>query len=345
MRQLSYADAIREAHHQLLAEDDSVFVIGQGLWSPWYVGRTMTDLEKAFGRERVIDCPVSENATTGAAVGAALSGMRPIVVHPRMDFMTLAVDPIVNQAANWSYLFGGQIGVPLVIRPIINRGGEQGAQHSQALQAFFLHVPGVKVVMPATPEDAKGMLVAAVYDGNPVIYIDDRWLYEVTGPVPEPKYASPLGKAAVRRRGDDVTIVSSSYLLHVSLEAAVALQQQGISAEVIDLRTIKPWDKETICRSVSKTGRLLVADGTWATGGVASEIVTGVVTRVFNHLKASPVRVCLPDAPAPTSQALERAYYPNAKTIATAASWLVQSKRPFPAPRPTAELPGQIVFD
>ncbi len=345
MRQLSYADAIREAHYQLLAEDERVFVIGQGLWSPWYVGRTMTDLEKEFGRERVIDCPVSENATTGAAVGAALSGMRPIVVHPRMDFMTLAVDPIVNQAANWSYLFGGQIGVPLVIRPIINRGGEQGAQHSQALQAFFLHVPGVKVVMPATPEDAKGMLVAAVYDGNPVIYIDDRWLYETTGPVPEPKYASPLGRAAVRREGKNITLVASSYMVHVAMEAAASLEERGISAEVVDLRTIKPWDKDTVCRSVVKTGRLLVADGTWATGGVASEIVAGVVTRVFKHLKASPVRVCLPDAPAPTSQALEQAYYPNANTIATAASWLVQSKRPPRGLRPTAEVPGQIVFD
>ncbi len=345
MRELSYAAAIREAHQQLLSEDDRVFVIGQGLWSPWYVGNTMTDLEKEFGRNRIIDCPVSENATTGAAVGAALSGMRPIVVHPRMDFMTLAVDPIVNQAANWSYLFAGQIGVPLVVRPIINRGGEQGAQHSQALQAFFMHVPGVKVVMPATPEDAKGLLVAAVYDGNPVLYIDDRWLYGITGPVPRHMYMTPLGVAAVRRRGNDITMVASSYMVQVALHAADRLKEQGIEAEVIDLRTIKPWDKDTVCNSVIKTGRLLVADGTWATGGVAAEIVAAVVSRVFRHLKAAPVRVCLPDTPAPTSRTLEQAYYPNANTIATAASWLVRSDPSIHDHRPTAELPGRIVFD
>src|SRR3990170_2052806 len=168
MRQLNYAAAIREAHAQLLASDPRVFVIGQGLWSPWYAGSSLKDLDHDFGRDRVIDSPVSENATNGAAIGAALAGMRPIVVHPRMDFMMLAVDPIINQAANWSYMFGGQIGVPLVIRSIINRGGQQGAQHSQALQALFAHVPGLKVVMPATPYDAKGLLIAAVRDGNPV---------------------------------------------------------------------------------------------------------------------------------------------------------------------------------
>src|SRR5262245_45077801 len=162
MRTLTYAEAIREAFQQLLASDPRVFVIGQGLWSPWYVGTSMTDLDKEFGRHRIIDTPVSENATTGAAIGAALAGMRPIVVHPRMDFMLLAADPIVNQAANWSYMFAGQVGVPVVFRPILNRGGEQGAQHSQALQAFFMHVPGIKVLMPATPYDAKGLMISAV---------------------------------------------------------------------------------------------------------------------------------------------------------------------------------------
>ena len=344
MRELTYAKAIREAHAQLLADDDRVFVIGQGLWSPWYVGGTMTDLEQEFGCERLIDSPVSENATTGAAVGAALAGMRPIVVHPRMDFMTLAIDPIIDQAANWSHMFGGQCGVPVVIRPIINRGGEQGAQHSQALQAFFLHVPGIKVVMPATPEDAKGMLIAAVYDGNPVMYIDDRWLYDDTGPVPEQKYHTPIGKAAVRHVGSDVTIVASSYMVSLSMKAAELLQEDGISAEIIDLRTIKPWDKATVCESVAKTGRLVIADGTWATGGVSSEIMAVVATRMFNTLKTPPVRVCLPDAPAPTSISLEKAYYPNAGTIATAVEAAMDSGRPTKNPQPTAETPGQIVL-
>ena len=344
MRELTYAEAIREAHAQLLADDDRVFVIGQGLWSPWYVGGSMAGLEKEFGRDRVIDSPVSENAVTGAAIGAALAGMLPIVVHPRMDFMALAVDPIINQAANWSYMFGGQCGVPMVIRPIINRGGEQGAQHSQSLQAFFLHVPGIKVVMPATPEDAKGMLIAAVYDGNPVMYIDDRWLYDETGPVPKPKYETPLGEAAIRREGGDVTIVASSYMVSLSTKAAERLEDHGISAEVIDLRTIKPWDKQTVCNSVSRTGRLVAADGGWATGGVSAEIVATVATAVFDKLKTPPVRVCLPNAPAPTSRSLEKAYYPNVDTIVAAVRAAMESDRPDRNPQPTAEVPGQIVL-
>ena len=193
-----------------------MFVIGQGLWSPWYAGSSLEDLDREFGRERVVDSPVSENAVTGLAVGAALAGMRPIVFHPRMDFMLLAMDPIVNQAANWSYLFAGQQHVPLVIRAVINRGGEQGAQHSQALHAMFMHVPGLKVVMPATAADAKGLLIAALEDPDPVLYIDDRWLYAETGAVPEEPYASPIGRAAVRRTGTDVTLVGISTMVPLS---------------------------------------------------------------------------------------------------------------------------------
>ena len=207
---ITYAEAIRQATAQLLADDERVFIIGKGLWSPWYVGTSMKDIDVEFGRDRVIDSPVSENATTAAAVGAALAGMRPIIVHPRMDFMLLAMDPIINQAANWSYMFDGQVSVPLVIRPIINRGGQQGAQHSQATQAMFQHTPGLKVVMPATAYDAKGLLIAASRDPNPVIYIDDRWLYGLADDVPEEMYEVPIGSAAVRREGTDVTFTASS---------------------------------------------------------------------------------------------------------------------------------------
>ena len=319
MRVLTYAQAIREAFQQLLASDPRVFVIGQGLWSPWYVGASMQDLDREFGRDRVIDTPVCENASTGAAIGAALAGMRPIVVHPRMDFMLLAADPIINQAANWSYMFGGQIGVPVVIRSIINRGGEQGAQHSQALQAFFLHVPGIKVVMPASPFDAKGLLIAAVRDGNPVMYIDDRWLYGSVGEVPSAMYEIPIGAGSVRRQGFDVTIVSSSYLVGEALTAAETLRTCGVEAEVIDLRSIKPWDRQLVFSSVRKTGRLIVADGGWTTGGVAAEIAAAVACDAFGFLKAPIQRVALPDAPAPAAQALERAYYPTADQILAAA--------------------------
>lgn len=317
MPSLTYAQAVREAHAQLLASDPRVFLIGQGLWSPWYAGTSLQDLEKEFGRDRVLDSPVCENATTGAAVGAAMAGMRPIVFHPRMDFMLLAVDPIVNQAANWSYVFAGQVNVPVVIRAVINRGGEQAAQHSQALQAFFMHVPGLKVVMPSTPYDAKGLLIAAVNDGNPVMYIDDRWLYGETGDVPKGMYSVPIGQAVVRREGSEVTIVATSYMAAQSVKAAATLSERGIDAEVIDLRSVKPWDRELVCASVQKTGRLVVADGAWGTCGVAAEIAATVASETFHHLKTPIARVTLPDAPAPMSAPLEQAYYPGADTVVT----------------------------
>jgi pyruvate dehydrogenase E1 component beta subunit len=289
--------------------------MGQGLWSPWYAGSSLQDLEKEFGRDRLLDSPLCENATTGAAIGAAIAGMRPIVFHPRMDFMLLAVDPIVNQAANWSYMFAGQVSVPVVIRSVINRGGEQGAQHSQALQAFFAHVPGLKVVMPSTPHDAKGLLIAAVRDGNPVVYIDDRWLYGETGEVPEEMYSVPIGQAAVRREGTQITIVATSYMAVEAVRAANRLSERGIDAEVIDLRSVRPWDREAVCASVRKTGHLVVADGAWQSCGVASEIAATVAGEAFHHLRAPISRVTLPQAPAPTSVELERAYYPNATNI------------------------------
>lgn len=325
MRQLTYAQAIREAHAQLLATDPRVFVAGQGLWSPWYAGGSLDNLDQEFGRERVLDSPVSENAVTGMCVGAALAGMRPIVFHPRMDFMLLACDPIINQAANWSYLFSGRVTVPMVIRAVINRGGEQGAQHSQALHAMFMHIPGLKVVMPSTPSDAKGLLVAAVQDPNPVLYIDDRWLYSATGNVAPELYATPLGKAAVRRsarfadRGNAVTLVGISTMARHAVEAAELLADQGVDAEVIDLRSLKPWDRDCVLSSVRKTGRAVVCDPGWRTAGAAAEIAASIMEDAFHDL-ASPVeRVTLPDAPAPVASTEEQVYYPDALTIVDAA--------------------------
>jgi pyruvate dehydrogenase E1 component beta subunit len=319
MRTLTYVQAIHEAHRQLLAADPRAFLIGQGLWSPWYAGGSLEDLDREFGRERVLDSPVSENAVTGMAVGAALAGMRPIVFHPRLDFLLLAMDPVINQAANWSYLFAGQASVPLVIRAVINRGGEQGAQHSQALHAMFMHVPGLKTVMPATPADAKGLLLAAVEDPNPVLYIDDRWLYAMRGPVPEEPYQTPIGEAAVRRAGRDVTIVGISWMAAQALEAAEVLAGQGIEAEVIDLRSLKPWDQSRVLDSVRRTGRLIVADGGWRTAGAAAEIAATIAAEAFHDLDAPVERVTLPDTPAPTSRAEEQAYYPGPSAIVEAA--------------------------
>ena len=319
MRELTYAQAILEAHRQSMANDPRVFLLGQGLWSPWYAGGSLENLDGEFGRERVLDSPVSENAVTGMAVGAALAGMRPIVFHPRLDFLLLAMDPLVNQAANWSYLFAGQASVPLVIRAAINRGGEQGAQHSQALHAMFMHVPGLKTVMPSTPADAKGLLLAALEDPNPVLYIDDRWLYERTGPVSEEMFRTPIGEAAVRRTGRDVTLVGISWMAAQALEAAEILAGEGIEAEVIDLRSLKPWDQIRVLESARKTGRVIVADGGWRTAGAAAEIAATVAAEAFHDLHAPVERVTLPDTPAPTSRTEEQAYYPKPAAIVEAA--------------------------
>ncbi len=318
MRILNYAQAIREAHAQILASDPRAFVIGQGLWSPWYAGASLEGLDREFSRDRVVDSPVSENAITGLAVGAALAGMRPIVFHPRMDFMLLAIDPIVNQAANWSYLFQGRISVPLVIRAVINRGGEQGAQHSQAMHALFMHVPGLKVVMPSTAYDAKGLLIAALEDPNPVLYIDDRCLYAAADPVPEEMYRVPIGSAALRRTGRDVTLIGISSMAAECVRAAARLTEENIDAEVIDLRSLTPWDSETVLESVRKTGHAIVADPGWRTAGASAEIAATISEEAFHDLKQPVARVTLPDCPAPSSRVEESAYYPGAAEIRAA---------------------------
>ena len=323
-RQLSYSLAINEAFHQIMERDNSVMLIGQGVKSPWYVGNTAQELINRFGEARVIDTPISENAMTGAAVGAALAGMRPVVMHPRIDFMLYAFDPIINEAANWHYMNGGRLPVPVVIWGVINRGGEQGAQHSQALHAMFAHVPGLKVVMPATPYDAKGLMISAVLDNNPVVFIDDRWLYNLEGVVPEEFYSVPIGKGAIRRKGKDVTVVAISYLVQEALQATDALALEGISIEVIDPRTVKPLDFELIHQSIRKTGRLVVVDGGWRTCGIAAEISALAAEKAFSDLKASVVRVTLPDLPAPASRTLEEVYYPRSKNIQDAVKKLMR---------------------
>lgn len=324
-RKLSYSLAINEAFHQLMERDDAVVLIGQGVKSPWYVGNTAQGLVARFGERRVIDTPVSENAMTGAAVGAALAGMRTIVEHPRMDFMLYALDPIINEAANWHYMNGGKLSVPAVIWGIINRGGEQAAQHSQALQAMFAHVPGLKVMMPATPYDAKGLMISAVLDNNPVVFIDDRWLYSLEEVVPEEFYSVPIGKGIIRREGSDVTVVAISYLVREALQAADELALEGINAEIIDPRTIKPLDFDLIHESIKKTGRLVVADGGWKTCGIAAEVAALAAERAFSDLKAPVVRVALPDIPAPASRTLEEVYYPRSRDIQAAVKKLIKA--------------------
>lgn len=321
----NYGTAMLAAFEYLLENYPEVFVIGQGLWSPWYVGNSMTDLDKKFGKDRVIDTPVSESACTGAAVGASLAGMRPIVVHPRMDFMLYAMDAVVNQAAKWSHMTGGQAHPAVTIRAIINRGGEQGAQHSQSLHAWFAHVPGLRVVMPATVADARDLLIASVLCDDPVVFIDDRWLYgqtEALGPVVE----LDLAQEGPRKRGEgsDVTLVASGYSTLLAGKAREKLASEGISAEVIDLRVVNPLDASLVVESVRKTGRLLAVDGGWRTCGLAGEVIAWVAERLApSALKRSPQRIALPDAPAPTSRVLEKIYYPGVDEIVLAARKLV----------------------
>ena len=317
-RKLQYSLAINEALHQMMELDSSVFLIGQGVKSPWYVGNAAQGLLERFGEDRVIDTPVSENGITGAAVGAAIAGMKVVVVHPRMDFMFFAMDPIINQAANWHYMNGGKASVPVVFWGIINRGGEQAAQHSQAIHGLFANIPGLKVVMPATAYDAKGLMIAAIQDPNPVVFVDERLLYRAEDTVPEEIYTVEIGKGVIRKEGKDVTIVAVSLMVHEAMKAAEALAVEGVEVEVIDLRTVKPLDRELILNSVRRTGRVVVADVGWKSFGVSAEIAALVVENAFDALKAPVLRVALPDCPAPASRNLEEAYYPMAEDIAQA---------------------------
>ncbi|WP_129645428.1 alpha-ketoacid dehydrogenase subunit beta [Peristeroidobacter agariperforans] len=311
----TYGEAIRLGFEYLMERYSNVFCIGQGLWSPWYVGNSMTDLDHKFGRHRVIDTPVSELACTGAAVGASLCGYRAIVIHPRMDFMVLAADPIINQAAKWSHMLGGQAAPAVTVRAIINRGGEQGAQHSQALHSWFAHIPGLRVVMPATVQDARDLLISAVLCDDPVMYIDDRWLYDLSEDLPDVVERDLRSeKPRVLRSGKDVTLVGSSYSTLLCQQAAVELEKQGIDAEVIDLRVLNPLDTTSVVESVAKTGRLVAVDGGWRTAGLAGEVIARV-SESLGRFKSRPIRVTLPDAPAPTSKPLEAIYYPDSQRV------------------------------
>lgn len=315
---MQYGDAIRTGVHQVMLADPSVIVIGQGLWSPWYVGNTMRDLEIEFGRDRVIDTPVSELACTGAAVGAALSGYRPIVTHPRVDFALLALDQMVNQAAKWNSMFGGGAPVPVVFRLIVNRGGEQGAQHSQSLYSWFAHVPGLRVVTPATAEDARDLMVAATLCDDPVVYIDDRWLYDwdETFDAPPVMDLAPEGPR-ILRTGSDATLVGFSWTTRLSLQAAAVLSaEHGVECDVVDLRVLNPFSPGPVLESVAKTGRLVVTEGDWRNCGVAAEVIANVVEHLGpSALRSAPRRVNLVEAPAPTSKPLEAAYYPTVDSV------------------------------
>ena len=332
-RELTYAEAIREATAQCLETIPEAYVVGLGVPDPKGVFGTTLGLAEAFGDDRVMDMPTSENAMTGVAIGSAIAGMRPILTHQRVDFALLSLDQLINNAAKWHFMFNGQMRVPLVVRLVVGRGWGQGPQHAQTLHSLFAHIPGLKVVAPATPRDAKGLLIAAVQDDNPVIYLEHRWLHGVRGEVPEEMYATPIGAARVARAGGDVTIVASSHMTIEALRAAEALARDGIDAGVVDLRSMRPLDRDTIVAEVRRTGRALVVDGDWRSYGLAAEVIASIVEGAYDALRRAPARVTFPDHPLPTSPALAASYYPRAVEIANAARALLDLP-----PRTEAEL-------
>lgn len=318
-RQLKFSEAVHEAIDICLERDRATYVLGLGVADPIGVFGTTKGLQAKYGPRRVFDMPVAENAMTGVALGSCLVGMRPIMTHIRLEFAMMAIDQICNQAAKWHYMFGGRSKVPLTIRMIVGRGWGQGPQHSQSLHAWFAHIPGLKVVMPSTPHDAKGLLISSIEDDSPVVFLEHRWLHNIHGPVPEGHYTVPLGASRIVTEGDDVTIVASSYATLDAIKAGRELEQSGIRAEIVDLRTLVPRDDAAILRSVAKTGRLVVVDQGTLTGGFAGDIVAHVTERAFAMLKAAPVRVTLPDCPTPTTRALSNYYYPQPGHIVAAA--------------------------
>jgi acetoin:2,6-dichlorophenolindophenol oxidoreductase subunit beta len=325
-RLLSHAEAIREALDQAMELDPRVFVMGQGVDDPSGMFGATLNLHRKYGMERVFDTPLAENGLMGVAVGAAIGGMRPVYFHNRPDFLLLAMDQLVNHASKWSFMFGGEVHVPLVVWACIGRGWGSAAQHSQALQGLFMHVPGLKLVMPSTCYDAKGLMLSAIADENPVLIIEHRQNFRHRGFVPESVYRVPLGKGAIRRNGKDVTLAAVSTMATEAYEAAEELAKSGVEAEVIDLRTLRPLDEEILLNSVARTGCIVVADCGWKTGGVCAEIAAVMAEKGFSLLKAPVRRVASPDVPTPAGYTLEEAYYSGKKEIVIAAREVVEMK-------------------
>lgn len=332
-REISYVEAIREATDQEMSRDTRVFVFGLGVDDPKAIHGTTRGLAEKFGPERVFDTPLSEDAMTGVAIGAAMAGLRPIHIHIRMDFLLLAMNQLMNMAAKACYMFGGQIGVPMVVRSLIGKSWGQGAQHSQALHSLFMHVPGLKVVAPTTPYDAKGCLIAAIRDGNPVMFVEHRMLYFQKGPVAEASYEVRPGRTRVTAQGDDISIVGISFMQIECLRARFELEAVGISAEVLDPIWLNPLDLDPIATSVRKTGRLLVVDNGWVNCGAGSTIVVALVERLQNERSIQVKRMGFAPVTCPTTPTLEELFYPNPATIAACAYHMVRGDSTWTPPR------------
>ena len=321
-RQITFGQAIREAIAEEMARDESVFVIGEDVAAAGSVFKVLVGLLDEFGPERVIDSPISEAGIAGIGVGAAITGMRPIVDIMFGDFTTLVMDQLVNQAAKTHYMSGGKLTVPMVLRTTLGASRRSAAQHSQSLHALFSHIPGLKVALPATPYDAKGLMKSAIRDDNPVVIFEDKMLYQEQGPVPEEEYTLPLGQADVKRTGDDITIVATSSMVYVALEAADKLDSIGISAELIDPRTTTPLDTDTLVESARKTSRALVLDEGYRQYGVTGEIASVIADGAFYYLDAPVKRIGAMNVPVPFSPAMEDLTIPNADYVVETAKTL-----------------------
>jgi pyruvate/2-oxoglutarate/acetoin dehydrogenase E1 component len=314
----TFREAVRLALHDSMTEDSDTIFIGLGATDPGAIFGTTAGLLQAFGPARVFDGPTSENAMTGVGVGAAIAGLKPIMSHQRLDFFLLAMDQLVNSAAKWHYMFGGEVTVPLTIRLVMGRGWGQGPTHSQNLQAWFAHIPGLKVVVPTFSKDAYGLLRASIKDPNPVLFLEHRWLHNASGNMAQDELSGRIDKARVVRSGSDITICATGLLALEALRAAQWLEAEGVSCEVIDLRTLNPIDWETILMSVRQTRRLVVCDPAPVTASVASEIVATATVELFGVLESAPIRLAQPDLPEPTSSALTHDFHVGAADIAKA---------------------------
>jgi len=324
MRQIRYREALREALREEMLRDKTVFLLGEDIGRYWEGAfRVTKGLAEEFGDKRVRDTPISESAIIGVAAGAAITGMRPVAEIMFGDLSALAMDQIANQLAKLRYMFGGQAKVPVVIRTPFGAGVNIAAHHSQSLEAWFMHVPGLKIVMPSSPYDAKGLLKTAIRDDNPVMFFEHKLLYPIEGPVPEEEYTIPFGVADVKREGKDVTIVATLYMVHKALAAAETLSKQGIDAEVIDPRTLVPLDKQAIVNSVKKTGRIVIVTEDCKTAGVSAEIAATVAEEALDYLDAPIKRIAEPDTPIPFSPPLEQFVIPNEKSIIKAVEEIV----------------------
>lgn len=325
-RMLTYAEAILEATENEMVRDSSIMVLGIGVDDFKGIYGTTTGLVEKFGTDRVVDTPISEDAMTGVAIGAALAGLRPIHVHIRMDFLLLAMNQLVNIAAKSRYMYGGAVCVPIVVRAIIGRSWGQGAQHSQGLHSFFMHVPGLKVVAPSTPYDAKGCLIQSIRDDNPVVFVEHRLIHFQKGHVPESDYTIPFGQARVLAEGSDITLVGISHMATECLHAKRYLHEMGLRAEVIDPVSLSPLDINTIVASVEKTGKLLVVDTAWTVCGASAEIMAQV-TEQLDNTKTECRRMGFAPVTCPTTKNLETHFYPDAQKIATAAYRMANGNR------------------